>query len=80
MPHPLNDAQKQRLGTLFIQIARGFRAAAGLPLEPNPEATPEVERNKVGPGLWLKHDRSWDLRSIRPHPPEDGARLKWSVA
>jgi hypothetical protein len=46
---PLDNAQKQRLGTLFIKIASGFRAAAGLPLAPNPEAAPEIERTNVGP-------------------------------
>jgi hypothetical protein len=46
---PLDDAQKQRLRALFIEIARGCRAAAGLPLAPNLEAAPEVERSDVGP-------------------------------
>ena len=49
MRHPWMTPRSSVSRTLFIEIARGFRAAAGLPLVPNPEAASEVERSKVGP-------------------------------
>ena len=47
---PLDEIQKKQLGALFLQVARGFRAAAGLPLETNPEAAPNAVPSTVGSG------------------------------
>jgi len=48
---PLTQVQKRRLATLFVEIARGFRAAAGLPLNSKSDASLEGDVGSSAPKI-----------------------------